>query len=310
MGGVMGPPVSMTQGPVYTIAEGGGVLSQRIYSGIPFVAGKLGTSEFDALQWFVTQNGAPFPRDIRRNMVINAGLFSSEIIEGSDCLHEWCQYMMDNFHLMDEIAMWNPIKPLDERFFIENHITQIKKYLPLRALEPFYQDLPENRWSLAIEKPFCVVSPFVESIENQWAKRDVLFPVLLWSSKAKFCGGVCTGYSPLICDRDEICSWPTSVLEQGWWAGVNHIVDSCVATGAKFVFVGAGALSLPVCFELKKKGISAIHTGGGTQIIFGIRGRRWLSHSVISGFFNEHWISPQASEIPSAGNVIEGGCYF
>ena len=47
MGGVMGPPVSMTQGPVYTIAEGGGVLSQRIYSGIPFVAGKLGTSEFE-----------------------------------------------------------------------------------------------------------------------------------------------------------------------------------------------------------------------------------------------------------------------
>ena len=302
MGGVVGPPQ-------YTIAEGGGILSQRIYSGIPFVAGKLGTSEFDALQWFVTQNGAPFPRDIRRNMVINAGLFSSEIID-SDCLQEWCRYMMDNFHLMDEIAMWNPIKPLDERFFIENHITQIKKYLPLRALEPFYQDLPENRWSLAIETPFCVVSPFVESIENQWAKRDMLFPFSLWSSKAKFSGGVCTGYSPLICDRNEICSWPSNILQQGWWGGVNHIVDSCVATGAKFAFVGAGALSLPVCFELKKRGISAIHTGGGTQIIFGIRGRRWLSHSVISGFFNEHWISPQASEIPSAGNVIEGGCYF
>jgi hypothetical protein len=289
--------VSMTQGPVYTIAEGGGVLSQRIYSGIPFVAGKLGTSEFDALQWFVTQNGAPFPRDIRRNMMINAGLFSSEIIEGSDCVREWCQYMMDNFHLMDEIAMWNPIKPLDERFFIERFVPQVKKYLPLRSLEPFYQDLPENRWSLAIEKPFCVVSPFVESIENQWSKRDKLFPVLLWSPKAKFCGGVCTGYSPLICDKDEICSWPTSVLEQGWWAGVNHIVDSCVATGAKFVFVGAGALSLPVCFELKKRGISAIHTGGGTQIIFGIRGRRWLSHSVISSLaYSESLLLPNYHE--------------
>ena len=303
MGGVVGPPQ-------YTIAEGGGVLSQRIYSGAPFVAGKLGTSELDALLWFVTQKGAPFPRDIRRNMMINAGLFSSEIIEGSDCVYEWCKYMIENLHLMDEIAMWNPIKPLDERIFIERFVPQVKKYLPLRSLEPFYQDLPENRWSLAIETPFCAVSPFVETIENQWPKRDRLFPILLWSPKATFCGGVCAGYSPLICDKEEICAWPAHVLVEGWWGGVNHIVDACVATGAKFAFVGAGALSLPVCFELKKRGISAIHTGGGTQIIFGIRGRRWLSHSVISQFFNEHWTSPLESEIPSAGNVIEGGCYF
>ena len=305
MGGVVGP-----QEPQYTIAEGGGILSQRIYSGVPFVAGKMGTSEFDALHWFVTHNGVPFPREIRRNMVINAGLFANKIIEGSDCLQEWCQYMIENFHLMDEIAMWNPIKPLEERIFIEKYIPQVKKFLPLRALEPFYQDLPENRWSLAIETPFCVVSPFVESIEIQWIKRDMLFPFSLWSSKAKFSGGVCSGYSPLICDGDEICSWPSHVLEKGWWGGVNFIVDSCVATGAKIVFVGAGALSLPVCFELKKRGISAIHTGGGTQIIFGIKGRRWFNHGVISRFFNEYWTSPLASEIPSAGNVIEGGCYF
>ena len=52
MGGVVGP-----QATQYTISEGGGVLSQRIYSGVPFVAGKMGTSEFDALHWFVTHNG-------------------------------------------------------------------------------------------------------------------------------------------------------------------------------------------------------------------------------------------------------------
>ena len=299
MGGVVGAPQ-------YSIAAGGGVLSNRIYSGVPFVAGKLGTSEFDALYWFKSQNGAPFPRDIRRNMMINAGLFS----DGSDCVKEWCQYMMENIHLLDEIALWNPIKPVEERYFLQQYAPQIKKYLPLRSLEPFYQDLPENRWSLAIETPFCVVSPFVETIEGQWKKRDVLFPMLLWSPKATFCGGVCVGYSPLICEAEEICSWPTHILQKGWRAGVDFVVDSCVATGAKFAFVGAGALSLPICFELKKRGISAIHTGGGTQIIFGIRGRRWLSHSVISHFFNENWVSPQESEIPSAGSVIEGGCYF
>ena len=295
MGGVVGPAM-------YSVEEGGRMLRSRILTGIPFVAGKLGTSEFEALQWFISHANGPFPLHIQKNMKINAGLF------GAGCIEEWCSYMILNMNMMDEIVMWNPIAPVQERYFIQERCPSVKKYLPLRALEPFYQKEEENRWSLALGR-FCVVSPFKESIESQWPKRDGLFPYPLFR-EPNFRGVVRVGYSPLICGGSEDCAWSQTVLEGGWFSAILSVVEECVAKDVEFVFVGAGALSLPICFELKKRGISAIHTGGGTQIIFGVKGQRWLSHNVISGFFNPAWISPFRKEIPSGADRIEGGCYF
>jgi hypothetical protein len=296
MGGVVGPAM-------YSVEEGGRMLKARILTGVPFIAGKLGTSEFDALQWFITHPaGSAFPLHIQKNMKINAGLF------GTECIKEWCIYMLEHLAMMDEIVMWNPIAPIQERYFIEERCPSIKKYLPLRALEPFYQKEEENCWSLAVGS-FCVVSPFKESIESQWQKRDGLFPYPLFG-ETNFHGVVRVGYSPLICAVGESCAWPQSVLEEGWFSAVLSVVEECVAKNVDFVFVGAGALSLPICFELKKRGISAIHTGGGTQIIFGLKGQRWLSHTGISGFFNPSWAHPLRKEIPSGAERIEGGCYF
>ena len=295
MGGVVGPAM-------YSVEEGGRMLRARILTGIPFVAGKLGTSEFEALQWFISHANGPFPLHIQKNMKINAGLF------GAGCIEEWSSYMIQHLEMMDEIVMWNPIAPVEERYFIQERCPSVKKYLPLRALEPFYQKEDENRWSLNLGR-FCVVSPFKESIESQWPKRNELFPYPLFG-EADFRGVVRVKYSPLICGGSEDCAWPQTALEGGWFSAVLSVVEECVAKDVGFVFVGAGALSLPICFELKKRGISAIHTGGGTQIIFGVKGQRWLSHNVISGFFNPAWISPLRKEIPSGGDRIEGGCYF
>jgi hypothetical protein len=288
---------------MYSIEEGGRMLRERILTGIPFVAGKLGTSEFDALQWFISHPTGGFPPHIQKNMKINAGLFGTQ-----RCVEEWCTYMLEHLSMMDEIVLWNPMAPVQERYFIQEHCPSVKTYLPLRALEPFYQKEPENRWSLAIG-PFCVVSPFKESIESQWPKRHGLFPFPLFG-EADFRGIIRVGYSPLICGSSEDCAWPQTELKGGWFSAVLSVVEACVAKDVSFVFVGAGALSLPICFELKKRGISSIHTGGGTQIIFGVKGRRWLSHTVISGFFNPGWVFPQEAEIPSGADRIEGGCYF
>jgi hypothetical protein len=296
MGGVTGPVM-------YSIEEGGRMLASRIRSGIPFVAGKLGTSELDALLWFKSHGDGVFPIHIQKNMRINAGVFGSET-----CIKEWCIYMLEHLGMMDEIALWNPLLPAQERYFVAEHCASIQKFLPLRALEPFYQKETDNRWSLAISS-FCVVSSFADSIESQWPKRDFLFPYPLFGA-AEFKGCVRVGYSPLICKGDESCSWPLVNIEGGWFSAVTSVVEECVRRDISFVFVGAGALSLPICFELKKRGISAIHTGGGTQIIFGVRGRRWIAHSVISQFFNAAWTSPLAKEIPSGAERIEGGCYF
>ena len=297
MGGVVGPAV-------YSVEEGGRALLERIRIGIPFIAGKLGTSELEALLYYKSHGNGVFPLHIQKNMKINAGLFGSEL-----CIKEWCIYMLEHLGMMDEIVLWSPGLPVQERYFFKEHCPAVQCFLPLRALEPFYQKEADNRWSLAVSS-FCVVTPFKKSIEEQWSRRDVLFPYPLFMEDVRFKGCVRVGYSPILCVGSEPCSWPQKILEGGWFTAVLSVVEECVAKGVDFVFVGAGALSLPICFELKKRGISAIHTGGGTQIIFGVKGRRWLSHNVISGFFNDAWTSPLPSEVPSGFQRIEEGCYF
>jgi hypothetical protein len=302
MGGVKGYPQ-------FSIQDGGLQIRSRILDcdTKPFCAGKFGTSEMETL--FCALNGISFSSQCEKNMFVNAGLFGSKGQTVRSTLEDWAKYIMDNRHLLDEMVQWNPVHVIQEDGFIRDYMNHIPTVMPLRALEPFYHQIP---WTLALQNglPFCAVSPFKDSIEQQWSKHQFLFPTPIWSMSPDFRGCVATGYSPSLCDPAETCSWSPEIIEKGWFSAVESVVNQCMALGVKFVFVGAGALSLPICFELKKRGISSVHTGGGTQIIFGVRGSRWSNHSVISRFFNQSWVFPSEKEIPSKSHLVEGGCYW
>ena len=74
--------------------------------------------------------------------------------------------------------------------------------------------------------------------------------------------------------------------------------------------IGAGAYGLPLCSYVKLKGKKAIHMGGATQILFGIKGMRWDSHEYISKLYNENWIRANSEETPINSNKVEGGSYW
>ena len=46
--------------------------------------------------------------------------------------------------------------------------------------------------------------------------------------------------------------------------------------------VGAGAYSLPLAAHARDTGHAAIQMSGATQLLFGIKGKRWDDHPVIS----------------------------
>ena len=62
--------------------------------------------------------------------------------------------------------------------------------------------------------------------------------------------------------------------------------------------------------KLKNAGLQVIVMGGATQILFGIKGKRWNNHEVISTFFNNAWVSPNPENIPLNYSLVEGGCYW
>jgi hypothetical protein len=72
---------------------------------------------------------------------------------------------------------------------------------------------------------------------------------------------------------------------------------------------------------IKDLGKKAVHLGGTTQIMFGIRGKRWdlfleeerksgASNGFYSNLFNEHWVYPSPSETPARSELAESGCYW
>ena len=64
---------------------------------------------------------------------------------------------------------------------------------------------------------------------------------------------------------------------------------------------------------VKRNGKKAIHMGGATQLLFGIRGQRWenyIEHFDYNQFMNDYWVRPSSEETPQQSKNVEGGCYW
>lgn len=304
MGGVQrqGPPLlTQREGALWLATQ---VASRRI-----FAAGKLGTSETEALWFYICMRRGstkyPYVSDIKKNMTVNAGLFPAT----DEALDDWAQHMLGEvLDTIDGLAEWNTLNPIQESQIL-NAFSPKSKRFPARSIEPYYEDAAANRWTFRIPNrtKVAVVTPFSESARAIWAKQTAVWPSApLWNPAVDLVP-IKAYYSPYLSPTD---TWPDTVNAGGWRAAVRFMADSVVASGAKVALIGVGALSLPLAAALKKRGVSAIHTGGATQILFGIKGRRWATHSIISGFFNDAWVSPAEHEVPSNNTAVEGGCYW
>ncbi len=262
--------------------------------------GKLGTSELAVLERALMK--IPYDYLTVQHATLNAGLWPKE------SLKEWAYHMFTEvLPNMDGMVEWNSSP--SEKVLLDTFAPKSQR-LVLRSLEPYYQVAEENQWTRYLSGSIAVVSPFAESISKQvttgldiiWKKKPI------WSSQPKV-HTIRTGCSPAI-DSESPAAWPSDILLKGWKAAVEDCVNRVLATDAQVVLVGCGALSLPIVAALKKAGKVAIHLGGATQILFGIRGKRWDSHSVIREFYTEEWISPSSEETPRHCKKVEGGCYW
>ena len=75
--------------------------------------------------------------------------------------------------------------------------------------------------------------------------------------------------------------------------------------------LGCGAYGVPLASYIKNTlSKSAIYVGGGLQILFGIKGKRWDNHEIIQTMYNEHWARPSVQETPTDSSSVENGCYW
>lgn len=265
----------------------------------PVMAGKLGNCELMCCyNYYRSKHLQETPIEwapvIVNEIYYNAGVFP----QTEEARIYFVEEVTKALQIADYVAAWNNgLAEFERRFILSNNSNAT--LIDLCSLEPFYSGAP---WSQHLKgKNVLVISPFTESIKQQYKLRDKLWtnPAVLPEFNLK------TIYHPtskgISGDKNQ---YPT------WKEMINDIKLQMDAIDYDVCIVGTGASSLPLCAHAKAKGKQSIHLGGPTQILFGIKGKRWDEAPNINLYYNDYWIRPSQEEIPQAFKKIEDGCYW
>lgn len=260
------------------------------------LVGRFGTAELAALN-------DPESQPIRQTLELNAGVFPST----QAGVATWAEQYRAAIRTLDIVATgWYAPMIVQETELLDTLAPRAKR-VPLRSLEPYYHS-QEKQWTSVIpaKTSIVVISSFAKTILNQYTNNyNEIWPESPFPTNIKL-HTVQTGYSPRLANgRAE---WPTRPTR--WQEAVATTVKKSVETQAKIAIIGAGGLGLIIAAELKAAGMIVIVLGGATQVLFGIKGHRWATHSVISKFWNSSWVWPDEEETPNNAKLIEGGCYW
>lgn len=171
------------------------------------------------------------------------------------------------------------------------------RYAAITEMEPYDYIHP---WSRALAgKKVLVVHPFAETIEAQYQKREYL-----WQN-------------PDVLPEFELHTIKAvqsiageEVPYKDWFEALHHMEQQMDAINYDIAIIGCGAYGFSLAAHAKRMGKKSVHLGGATQILFGIKGKRWDELPAVNEFYNEYWVYPSADDTPKHKERVEGGCYW
>lgn len=267
-------------------SEGNNLLKEKIISQEPFLATKMGAVEQNLIFAFMSNKNYSHLRSMAS---INAGITPPDDYTINFFCENYIRSLM-NSDFMGLMGLPNELK-IVKTFCPECTLSE------LRFLEPFYFD---NPWSESlINKKVLIIHPFEKSITNQYNKREFIF-----KNKSVL------PHFELLTIRAEQTNGGGKENNLFFEDSLNLMKNKIDQLDFDISILGCGAYGLLLANYIKNKGKQAIHIGGGLQILFGIKGKRWDNHPEISRLFNDHWIRPSDDEKTINYNSVEGGTYW
>jgi hypothetical protein len=188
--------------------------------------------------------------------------------------------------------------------FMENYLMKKNApkgaiYIGNRIIEPYYFAEPCSKELKG--KRVLVIHPYEETIVEQYKKHDKLFA-----------------------NKDVLPDFELHVLKavqtvgtqhddrfKDWFEALDYMYREAMKIDFDIAIIGCGSYGMPLAARLRAANKTAIHIGGATQILFGIKGERWDRYSpYISGLYNEYWSRPSKSETPLGHKEVEGNSYW
>lgn len=232
-----------------------------------------------------------------KSMCLNAGIFPESI----SILERFSERYLQDTPQIDLLGSFNYSEkwmPLDKN---------VQKVF-LECLYPFFVERP---WTRALSgKTVLVVHPFVDTIQKQYAKREKLFENqdILPLFNLKTIKAVQSNAGNKVPFKD-------------WFEALHSMEEDIKNIDFDVCILGCGAYGLPLAAFVKRLGKQAIHLGGGSQLLFGIKGKRWDDNSYhwaeypeldtnYSSLYNNYWVRPSSEETPKLALKVEGACYW
>lgn len=260
-----------------------------------------------------------------------------------NCVRKIFDYITDHTHtpwwfkahfkFLDEFSGVYPPTAETSKRFAERYLNDIpfidilgsfqyyERYMPLNKnviqlqLETLYPFFVEHPWTSVLKgKKVLVVHPFEDTIRHQYERRELLFehPEILPEFELITIKAVqsAAGVRPPFKD---------------WFEALKFMEDQISNTEFDICLLGCGAYGMPLAAHVKRMGKKAVHLGGGLQLLFGIKGKRWdnpnygivaynaypgLMQKPYSSLYNEYWIRPLESDTPPTAEKLEGAAYW
>lgn len=269
-------------------------IKRLIDSKEPFFVGRFGSTELFALRTFDFQVRPQYKKSLAQ-MQMCAGFFSANEKMGE----KFKDLMLESIPEADVMGIW--MLPF-EKYYLNKYGSKKLKTTYLLDFEPW--SCAAESWSAALKgKKVLVIHPFAETIESQYQKREKIFANtdILPEFELKTLKAIQTMGG----ERDD--------RFHTWFEALEFMHQEAMKIDFDIAIVGCGAYGFPLAAKLKKSGKQVIHLAGATQLLFGIKGKRWEENEVfryIQKYFNDSWINPREEDRPKHANRVEGGCYW
>ncbi len=279
-----------------TVNEGNNYIYEAILSGKPFLAGRFGSTELLNIRSFDFGGmiGQKYDKNFHFNHLCEwSGFFPND----QELLPDFADEMKNACKEVDLLAVW--FQPFED-YYIKHFMSQ-PQITYLLDFEPWSGDV---HWSAALKgKKVLVIHPFEETIKSQYARRAEIFPGtdILPEFELKTLKAVQT----IAGEKDD--------RFETWFDALEWMYQEAMKIDFDVAIIGCGAYGLPLAAKLKRAGKQAIHLAGATQLLFGIKGKRWETNPAfeyVKKQFNDSWVYPDERDMIKNGDSVEGGCYW
>jgi hypothetical protein len=294
------------------------LIYNTLASGEPCMISRFGTTEMNCINNYLTvHDKEPYMKKVWQYI--------------SDKTHTpW--WNTDHFQIMSIYSgIFPPSQQTAERFS-ERYLNDIplidvlachqyyEKFMPLRPdvkkiqLEMLYPFFVERPWTRVLkDKKVLVVHPFADTIKQQYKLRKLLFenPDVLPDFE-------------LITIKAVQSVGGNKVPFKDWFEALAYMEKQISEIDFDICILGCGAYGMPLAAHVKRMGKQAVHVAGGTQLLFGILGKRWTEQYQgnwhyrpeinisldYSPLFNQYWSFPVEAEKPLNAHKVENSCYW